>query len=219
MDRRQFLCRSLGLGALALAAPGVLTACGTSSAAEGDGFGVAEQRLAWIKNTQFAGSYLADKNGYYQDAGFTGAKLLAGGPTAPSVESDVVGGVFTGVSQVPLVGAAVANGAPLKIIGAVYQRYAGGIISLKSKAIEEPKDLYGKTIGCASSSEPVWLIYLAAAGLDTSRIKTVPVQGDAIGVTTGEIDGYLGFVNSQAIDLTHKGFDVHTMLRRPSEPA
>jgi ABC-type nitrate/sulfonate/bicarbonate transport system substrate-binding protein len=113
---------------------------------------------------------------------------------------------------VPIVAAAVAQGAPLKIIGAVYQRYAGCIMSMTAKPIKTPDDLYGKTIGCASSSEPVWRNFLAALKLDTTRIKTVPVQGNPIGMTKGEIDGYLGFINSQPIDLQHLGFDVTSML-------
>jgi ABC-type nitrate/sulfonate/bicarbonate transport system substrate-binding protein len=212
-DRRKFLVRGLTLGGLALAAPGALAACGSSGSGTGStGFGIASQRLAWIKNTEFAGSYFADKNGYYKEAGFSGADLVAGGPTAPPIESDVLTRTFAGVSQVPIVAAAVAQGAPLKIIGAVYQRYAGCIMSMTSKPIKTPDDLYGKTIGCASSSEPVWRNFLAALKLDTSRIKTVPVQGNPIGMTKGEIDGYLGFINSQPIDLQHMGFDVTTML-------
>jgi ABC-type nitrate/sulfonate/bicarbonate transport system substrate-binding protein len=212
-DRRKFLVRGLTLGGLALAAPGALAACGSSGSGTGStGFGIASQRLAWIKNTEFAGSFFADKNGYYKEAGFSGADLVAGGPTAPPIESDVLTRTFAGVSQVPIVAAAVAQGAPLKIIGAVYQRYAGCIMSMTAKPIKTPDDLYGKTIGCASSSEPVWRNFLAALKLDTSRIKTVPVQGNPIGMTKGEIDGYLGFINSQPIDLQHMGFDVTTML-------
>ncbi len=216
-DRRQLL-RGLALGGFALAAPGALAACGSSgsgtsgSGTGSSGFGIACQRLAWIKNTEFAGSYFADKNGYYKAAGFSGSELISGGPTAPPIESDVLSRTFAGVSQVPIVASAVTQGAPLKIIGAVYQRYAGCIMSMTAKPIRTPNDLYGKTIGCASSSEPVWRSFLAALRLDTSRIKTVPVQGDPIGITKGEIDGYLGFINAQAIDLRHMGFDVTTML-------
>jgi ABC-type nitrate/sulfonate/bicarbonate transport system substrate-binding protein len=214
LGRRQFLTRGLALGGLALAAPSALAACGTSgsSASGSTGFGIASQRLAWIKNTEFAGSYFADKNGYYKEAGFSGADLVAGGPTAPPIESDVLSRTFAGVSQVPIVAAAAAQGAPLKIIGAVYQRYAGCIMSMTAKPIKTPDDLYGKTIGCASSSEPVWRSFLASLKLDTSRIKTVPVQGNPIGMTKGEIDGYLGFINSQPIDLRYLGFDITTML-------
>ncbi|MFI7453794.1 ABC transporter substrate-binding protein [Nonomuraea sp. NPDC049714] len=207
IPRRRFLMA-------AAASPLVLAGCGGGDepAAAGARHGIATQRLAWIKNTQFAGSYVADKKGYYRAEGFGGSELVAGGPTAPPIESDVLGRTFAGVSQVPIVGAAVAKGAPLKIIGAVYTRYAGCVMSMTAKPIKTPEDLYGKTIGCASSSEPVWRTFLAALGLDQSRIKTVPVQGNPIGMTKGEIDGYLGFINSQVIDLRHLGHDITTML-------
>ncbi|WP_067679659.1 ABC transporter substrate-binding protein [Nocardia miyunensis] len=213
-DRRKFLTRGLTLGGIAVAGPTILTACVSSGSGTttGNGFGVASLRLAWIKNTEFAGSYFADKNDYYSQAGFSGSELIPGGPTAPPIESDVLTRTFAGVSQVPIVASAVAQGAPLKIIGAAYQRYAGCVMSMASKPIETPTDLYGKTIGCASSSEPVWRNFIAALGLDNSRINTVPVQGNPIGMTAGEIDGYLGYVNDQAIELRDKGFDVHTML-------
>ncbi|MCF6470378.1 ABC transporter substrate-binding protein [Nonomuraea sp. MG754425] len=207
-SRRRFLLATA-------ATPLLLAGCGseeTPAAGGGARFGTVSQRLAWIKNTQFAGSYVADKKGYYRAEGFSGADLVAGGPTAPPIESDVLGRTFAGVSQVPIVGSAVAKGAPLKIIGAVYTRYAGCVMSMTDKPIKTPEDLYGKTIGCASSSEPVWRTFLAASGLDQSRIKTVPVQGNPIGMTKGEIDGYLGFINSQVIDLRHLGHDITTML-------
>src|SRR5882757_7318551 len=211
--RRKFLTSGLAVGGLAIATPTLLSSCvSASNDTTSSGFGVASQRLAWVKNTQFAGSFLADKNGYYLQAGFSGANLVAGGPTAPPIESDVLTRTFAGVSQVPIVASAIAQGAPLKIIGAVYQRYAGCVMSMGSAPITTPADLYGKKIGCASSSEPVWRTFIAALGLDSSRINTVPVQGDPIGMTTGEIDGYLGFVNNQVVELQAKGFDIRTMI-------
>jgi len=211
--RRKFLTSGLAVGGLAIATPTLLSSCvSASNDTTSSGFGVASQRLAWVKNTQFAGSFLADKNGYYLQAGFSGANLVAGGPTSPPIESDVLTRTFAGVSQVPIVASAIAQGAPLKIIGAVYQRYAGCVMSMGSAPITTPADLYGKKIGCASSSEPVWRTFIAALGLDSSRINTVPVQGDPIGMTTGEIDGYLGFVNNQVVELRAKGFDIRTMI-------
>lgn len=187
LARRRFLMATA-------ASPLLLAGCGSGRepAAGAARYGIATQRLAWIKNTQFAGSYVADKKGYYRAEGFGGSELVAGGPTAPPIESDVLSRTFAGVSQVPIVGAAVAKGAPLKIIGAVYTRYAGCVMSMTDNPIKTPEDLYGKTIGCASSSEPVWRTFLAARGLDQSRIKTVPVQGNPIGITKGRSMGTSG---------------------------
>lgn len=214
IDRRAFLRRSIAAGGLVLAGPPALSACVSAGTGTGGskGYGAASQRLAWVKNTQFAGSFLADMNGYYLQEGFSRADLKSGGPTAPPIESDVLSRTFAGVSQVPTVASAVAKGAPLKIIGAVYSRYAGCVMSMADNAVEQPEDLYGKTIGCASSSEPVWRTFLAAMKLDQDKITTVPVQGDPIGMTSGQFDGYVGFINNQVIDLRSKGFDIRAML-------
>ncbi len=214
IERRKFLTRGLALVGLAVAGPAVLSGCVSSGSDGGNtqGFGTASLRLAWIKNTQFAGSYFADKNGYFTEGGFSGSNLVSGGPTAPPIESDVLANTFAGVSQVPIVGSAVAKGAPLKIVGAVYSRYPGCVMTMSNNPVKTPEDLYGKTIGCASSSQPVWRNFIATLGLDESRITTVPVQGDPIGMTAGQFDGYVGFINNQVVDLRHKGFDITTML-------
>lgn len=220
LDRRRFLFGGLSLGGLALTA-GPLTGCAPADPGAGPAdpgaagsarFGVASQRLAWVKNTQFAGSFLADRNGYYTDEGFSGAELVSGGPTAPPIESDVLDRTFAGVSQVAGVSAAITEGAPLKIIGAVYHRNASCVLSMSDRPIRAPEDLYGKTIGASSSGEPLWRLFLASLGLDASRITTVPVQGDPIGMTEGEIDGYFGYTNNQPIELRHQGFEIDEML-------
>ncbi|MDT0268775.1 ABC transporter substrate-binding protein [Streptomyces sp. DSM 44915] len=217
--RRRFLTGGLALGGLALAAgplagcaPGEPDAAPDAEAGGSAGFGLASQRLAWVKNTQFAGSFLADHHGYYTEEGFSGADLVAGGPTAPPIESDVLDRTFAGVSQIAGVGAAINEGAPLKIIGAVYQRNASCVMSLSERPVREPTDLYGKTVGCSSSSAPLWRLFLTALGLDQSRITTVPVQGDPIGMTEGEIDAYFGYTNNQPIELRARGFEIDELL-------
>ena len=48
------------------------------SGSSGD-LGTLSYQLMWIKNTEFAGQYVADTNGYYE--GFDKVELIAGGPT------------------------------------------------------------------------------------------------------------------------------------------
>ena len=91
LDRRSFLTRgALGATGVALLGGGagtLLGACGSdadSSSGSGDsnggdgGLGTLSYQLMWIKNTEFAGQYVADTNGYYE--GFDKVELLAGGP-------------------------------------------------------------------------------------------------------------------------------------------
>ena len=220
LDRRTLMVRGLQLGGFLAAGP-LLAACGSSdsSAASGSSsgskdFGTVSVRLSWIKNVEFAGSYVADQKGYFTAAGFTGAaNLIAGGPTATPIESDVLSGTaLVGISSPDITAAAIAQGAPLKIIGAEYQKNPFCIMSLADKPISKPQDMYGKTIGVQSTNESVWAAFLKANSLDESKITKVPVQFDPLGLTTGEVDGWFSFVTNEPVELKAKGFDTATML-------
>src|SRR4051794_23937194 len=82
---------------LALAALS-LTACGSDSdgsdgaasdpttAAGAADYGDISVQLSWIKNSEFAGEFLADSKGYYADAGFSKVDLLPG----PVAQEEIV---------------------------------------------------------------------------------------------------------------------------------
>ncbi|MEO5840208.1 MAG: ABC transporter substrate-binding protein, partial [Acidimicrobiales bacterium] len=87
LNRRQFLGHGAALSALLAAGPTLLAACsddrGSDNPATGTNatpVGVASVQLSGAKDAQFAGSYLADANGYYTKAGFEKVDLLPGGP-------------------------------------------------------------------------------------------------------------------------------------------
>ena len=217
--RRSVLRGGLAAGGLAMLGP-VLAAC-SSSGGSGDpsggsmptSFGAVSLRLPWIKNVQFAGSYLADTKGYYTAEGFSGVELIPGGPTATPQDADVATGkAMFGISSPDLTGAAIVQGAPIVIIGAQYQKNPFCILSMATTPITTPEDLYGKKIGVQATNESVWTAFTKAARIDTSTITRVPVQSDPIGLTRGEVDGWLSFVTNEPNDLGLRGFKVATML-------
>jgi ABC-type nitrate/sulfonate/bicarbonate transport system substrate-binding protein len=217
LDRRAFV-RS-GLGAIGLAAAGgpLLAACSSSAAkpaASGaKDFGTLTYRLSWVENVEFAGAYIADHKGYYTAEGFSGFSIIPGGPSATPMETDVVTKkAIVGISSPDITGAAVAKGAPLKIIGAQYQKNPFVIMSMADKPIATPEDMYGKKIGVQVANESVWNAFLAAAKLDASKITKVPVQFDPTPLTQGTVDGWFSFVTNEPVDLGMKGFKVTTMM-------
>lgn len=217
--RRRLLLRGLQVGGLALVGGPLLAACGsTSSPAAGSSsgarsFGELTLRLSWIKNVEFAGSYIADTKGYYKDAGFSSVNLISGGPSATPQETDVVTKkAIVGISAPDITGAAVVKGAPLKIIGAQYQKNPFCITSMTSKAIRTPQDMYGKKIGVQATNESVWASFVKASGIDGSKITKVPVQFDPLPLTQGTVDGWFSFVTNEPNDLRSKGFDVTAFL-------
>jgi ABC-type nitrate/sulfonate/bicarbonate transport system substrate-binding protein len=87
-------------------------------------------QLGWVTNTEFAGTYLAQTQGYDAANGLK-VTILPGGsdPVEPVVAS---GKALVGDSNADIVAAAVAAGAQLRIIGAKYQINPFCIISSAS---------------------------------------------------------------------------------------
>ncbi len=76
ISRRAVLRGGMLASGLMLGAP-LMAACSTdnkpapaqSGSAKAGALGAGSLRLLWVEDVQFAGSYIADTNGYYQAAG------------------------------------------------------------------------------------------------------------------------------------------------------
>ena len=104
---------------------------------EGD-FGELAVQLSWIKNIEFAGNYVADSKGYYTDAGFSSVNLIAGpgDAIAPLVAGDVL---YSFGGSETVANAVLNNDAPLKIIGANFQKNPFCILYLADDPIPDPE--------------------------------------------------------------------------------
>jgi ABC-type nitrate/sulfonate/bicarbonate transport system substrate-binding protein len=216
MSRRAVLRGGMLTAGLMLGAP-LVAACGTdkkSAPGKTGAIGAGTLRLPWLETVEFAGSYIADTNGYYKAAGFSSFMLISGGPTATPVETDLVAGkALFGISTPDLAASAVVKGgAGLKIIGATFQKNPYALVSMASKPIRTPRDMIGKKIGVAALDESAWAAFLKANHIDPASITTVPAQEDPTPLTTGTVDGWLGYITDQPIALRSKGFKVETFL-------
>jgi ABC-type nitrate/sulfonate/bicarbonate transport system substrate-binding protein len=218
IDRRRLLIRGLQAGGLAALGGPLLAACGSGSpaapgTASAKSLGQLNYRLSWIKNVEYAGSYIADTKGYYKNEGFSSVNLISGGPSATPMEADVATGkAIVAVSSPDITGAAISKGAPLKIIGAQYQKNPFAIMSMASRPINTPQDMYGKKIGVQVANTSVWNTFLKAAKLSPSKIHMVPVQFDPLPLTQGTVDGWFSFITNEPNELRSKGFKVTTFL-------
>lgn len=212
--------RTAGLAAAAAVAVSlVLSACNGAPAEEPGSsedpvadFGELTMQLSWVKNVEFAGEYVADDQGFFEEAGFSSVTLIAGpGPTAAIVAS---GQALVGVSDPTRVAPAIANeGAPVKIIANQYQRSPFSILSLADMAnIQTPEDLIGKRIGIQTGNEPLFYALLDANGIDRDAVTIVPVEYDPSPLTTGDVDGFLAYVTNESVILQSQGYDVVNLL-------
>jgi ABC-type nitrate/sulfonate/bicarbonate transport system substrate-binding protein len=221
LDRRTLLRGGMLASGLFVAAP-FLAACGddkkktetsTTGAASAATIGSGSIRFSWIKNVEFAGSYIADSKGYYKAEGFSEFTLISGGPTATPAETDVLTGkALVGISAPDTTAAAILKGAGLKIIGAQYQKNPFAIMSMSKTPIKTAQDMIGKKIGVQAANEAIWAAFLKANKIDPKQVHKVPVQFDPLPLTTGTVDGWMSFVTNEPNTLKLKGFDVNTFL-------
>ncbi|MDF2991133.1 MAG: transporter substrate-binding protein [Microbacterium sp.] len=210
--------RLLAAAGVAVSAILVLAGCATSSepatsgAGESQDFGDINVQLSWLKNTEFSGEYLALDEGYYADNGFSDVTLTAGGSGATSAVAAVsTGQAFVGISGPLQVAPAILQGAQVKIIATGYQKNPFNIISLSEDPIENPKDMVGKTIAVSDSNTLVFQALLKTNGIDPSSLTVVPFS-DISQLTTGQVDGYLGYTTSGPYALKLQGHEATEFL-------
>ena len=205
--------RPLAAIAAISAAALVLTGCASDSAEQTESYGELGVQFSWIKNAEFAGEYFADANGYYQEAGFSSVNFIAG-PTATAavvLSGEVLVGLSDAIAVTPVI---LEEGAPLKIIGATYQKNPFTILSLKDGGnIQTPQDLIGKRIGVqAGGNETLFDALLAANGIDASQVTKVPVEYDPAPLVNGEVDGFLAYITNESITVQNLGYEVTNLL-------
>lgn len=208
--RSRLTAASATLAALTL----VLAGCGSddagASGTEGDSgsHGEISVQYSWIKNEEFAGEFYAYENGYYEEAGFDAVNGISGPDTG--VAKLLSGTVEVALSDAASVGAAVAEqDAPLKIVGATFQKNPFTILSLADGAdITTPQDLVGKKIGVQDSNASVFAAILNANGIDPDDVEVVPVDFDPTPLMNGDVDGFMAYLTNEAITVELAGYEV-----------
>jgi ABC-type nitrate/sulfonate/bicarbonate transport system substrate-binding protein len=206
---RSFLRVSTAVAAAA-ALTLVLSSCaggGSSASGDDDSFGEASIQFSWIKNAEFMGEFVADDAGYFTDAGFDSVDFI---PGPASAEAGVISGnVDLGIGNAISTGTVIAEeGAPLKIIGATYQKNPFTILSLKGVGnIASLDDLAGKTIGVQASNQSLWDAFVKINDIDPSTITVVPVEYDPTPLFNGEVDGWFAYLTNENIDAELAGLD------------
>ncbi len=204
------MMKKLGTAALVSALALCLAACGPktgappsegageATAADGQTAGGGNQKqkitfvLDWTPNTNHTGLYVAQKKGYFDEAGLE-VEIVQ--PPEGGAEILVASGKAQfGVSfQDTMAPALVGDGAlPIKAVAAILQHNTSGIISLKGEGMDTPKGLEGKTY--ATWESPVELATLQNVvegdGGDFSQVKLIPntVSDEVSALKTKSVD-------------------------------
>lgn len=168
-------------------------------------------QLSWLHSVQFGGSYIAQARGYWREAGLD-VRLDPGGPNAP-VEPPVVSGrALVGISAADYTAAAVAEGAPFRILGVAMQKNPFVIASLPGNPVNTPADLVGKRLGMALANTPVLQALCTLNGVDIAGIEVVPSQYDPAPLVSGQVDCLLCWLTDLPVAMTMAGIENVTML-------
>lgn len=203
--------------ALALAAAGSLLAgCASSNGSTSDSASAAKPttlnyQTSWIPLVQFGGSYVAAKEGYYEDENLD-VDILPGGPDTDGMALLASGKADIAVSNADVVARANEQGADLVIIGAGFQKSPLAILSLASDPISKPSDMKGKIIGIPSGDEATHDAFIKLNGISASSFTTAPVSFDVAPLLSGQVDGQYVFYTEQPIAVEEAGQKPATML-------
>ena len=202
---RRNLIKAAGASAVAISLPGLATRI---RAQDGASVSLA---LDWYPNANHAGIYMAEANGYFEDAGLNVEIFVPADPT--TVLQTVGAGRDTfGVTYQNDVLQARQNEVPVQSIAAMVQHPLNSIMVLESSGIESPADLAGKTIAMAGvpSDEAYLATVLGTSDLTPDDVEMVNVGFDLMpAILSEQADAVIGvYWTHETILAEHEGYPV-----------
>ncbi|HTP84081.1 MAG TPA: ABC transporter substrate-binding protein [Alphaproteobacteria bacterium] len=189
-SRRSFLRRgTAAAGLAALASTGFRRA-------RAAGLRQVNMRLDWLYQGPNAGFMVAQRKGFYKDAGLD-VDVGTGKGSGSTAQLVATKATQFGFSDGFSVGFAISKGASIRMVGAVYRRNPTAIVVLADSGITKAKDLEGKTLAIPTGGAGFqqWPAFAKGCGVDTSNIKVVNTDpaGTPPALITGKVDGIGGF--------------------------
>jgi NitT/TauT family transport system substrate-binding protein len=171
--------------------------------------------LGFIPSVQFAQFYLAQRAGYYRDAGLdvTFQNKIDPDLIALVGQGAVDIGIADGTSIIP----AVSQNIPVRYVATVYAQFPNIVYAKASSGIKTAADLRGRKLGTPGKYGSSWIMLqalLGSAGLKTSdvNIQLYPDFGQGAALQQGAVDAATGFVNNEPVQLQLSGTPA-TILR------
>ncbi|MFN3824117.1 MAG: ABC transporter substrate-binding protein [Pseudorhodobacter sp.] len=125
-------------------------------------------QLKWVTQAQFAGYYVAQEKGFYEEEGLN-VTIKPGGPDVAPVQVLMGGGADVMVDWMPSALAAREQGAPVVNIAQPFKSSGMMLTCLKETGITSPDDFKGKTLGVwFFGNEYPFLSWMGTLGIPTS---------------------------------------------------
>ncbi|HEX2193972.1 MAG TPA: ABC transporter substrate-binding protein [Candidatus Limnocylindria bacterium] len=165
--------------------------------------------LGFRPDVQFAAFYLAQRGGYFAEAGLE---------VTIEHSNDVIRLVADGQAEFGVADAtdlmiARTAGIPIKYVSTLYSRFPVALIGAPDVVPGEPAGLVGLRIGTPGRFGSSWhalLALLDAGGLteDDVAIREYPAFNQVEGLLNGDVDMITGFRVNEPLQLEARGFEV-----------
>lgn len=219
--------RAFSLIAILVIATLVLAGCGSSKSGDAE----ADKDLAeinfvldWTPNTNHIGVYVADKLGYYEEAGL---KVNIQQPPDDGAEALVASGKAQfGVSFQDTLSSVMEGdekSMPITSVAAIIQHNTSGIMSAKENNITSPKAMEGHTYATWEWPIEQGIIkkVMEDDGGDFSKLTLIPqsVDDEVAALKTGEIDTIWVYYGWAGVAAEVKDYPINYFAFRDITPA
>ena len=163
-------------------------------------------QLKWIPQFQFAGYYVAQEKGFYEDVDID-VEINPGGVDSSTMKLVAAGAADFGVSSPDQIFLARDKG--LKVMGlmAVYQYSPTGLMVKESSDIDSPEDFPGHTVGLSFGelTELEYRAILNEANVDASGIKEVKKQYNISPFLKDQVHIWSSYVTNEPYQALREG--------------
>ena len=163
-------------------------------------------QLKWYHQFQFAGYYMAEKQGYFADEGLS-VSILEGGPGRGPIATVLSGGAEFGVSDAEVLLARL-RGDPIVVTAAVFQHSPYVIMSRADRGIRTPADLIGRTVMVSDDQGAAQLrAMLTREGIDPATVTFVPHSWNLDDLAAGRVDAISAYATVEPFMMRARGLE------------
>jgi ABC-type nitrate/sulfonate/bicarbonate transport system substrate-binding protein len=163
-----------------------------------------------VKNVQFAGLLVAERDGSYQKENLAVTLQTLGGDTnyeniasVVAASDHMVGSIESGLFL-----AGRAKGLPIVAIGTMFQQTPLCLISFRAAEIRTPKDLVGKRVCVNGDGQEALDAVLRKAGLNRSQLTVIEGDYGADMILVHLCDAKQGYLVDEFVELQTRAYDV-----------
>lgn len=174
-------------------------------------------QFSWVHTAEYAGLYIAEKNGYYNENNLA-VDLRPAVFDAEGNLTNVIDEVVSGRADFGIIGSdallqARNDGKSLVAVAAIYQRLPLILISMPDSGITRPEDLKGRTVSLLGNAPAYWDAFFRNTDINQDEVNLIErTDFSTDPLVNGEVDAMDAFLTNQPVALSLQGIEVNKIL-------